>query len=200
MLPTRPTDAELSAYVDNIISIWNQATPEQLQRGRVWYRNAHDLADLMSDGHVRAGAGVIAALSPQCAWEENVKRAERAFTDGEPSGHFGDALRKAARIMAGEDPLDVLPAESKTWNFYRCIVDPDDADAVVIDRHAHDVIAGEVYGERERGLSCKRRYAALALAYRLAARRLDETPSTVQAVTWVVWRQITERWSVATES
>ena len=36
----------------------------------------------------------------------------------------------------------------------------------------------------------KRRYATLAHAYREAARRLGELPSTVQAVTWVVWREM----------
>jgi hypothetical protein len=50
-------------------------------------------------------------------------------------------------------------------------------------------MVGERYGSQDRGLSSKRRYATVALAYRLAAQHLDELPSTVQAVTWVVWRE-----------
>ena len=197
ILPTRPTEAQMSIYVDNIITIWQQATEDQIVRGRAWYRVAHDLAELISGGDVIMGAGVLAALSPQTEWSQNVKRAAQAFTDGKPSRHLGDALRKAQRIMNGEDPLAVLPRDSKTWSFYRCIVDPDDLEAVVIDRHAHDVAAGEPYGERNRGLSAKRRYAAIAEAYRRAAVALGESPSTVQAVTWTVWREITDRWSTA---
>jgi hypothetical protein len=118
-----------------------------------------------------------------------VRLAREAFANGEARGHVRDAVTKAERIMLGEDPLSVLPADSKTWNFFRAIIDPDDAEAVVIDRHAHDIAVGERHGEEERGLSSKRRYATLALAYRIAAQRVDELPSTVQAVTWVVWRE-----------
>jgi hypothetical protein len=140
----------------------------------------------MSDGNTRAGAGVIAALSPQKAWEHNVKLAQEAFANGEARGHVRNACAKAERIMLGEDPLQVLPAELKTWNFFRCISDPEDPEAVVIDRHAHDIAVGEVYGGTDRGLDNKRRYATLSHAYREAARRLNEIPSVVQAVTWVV--------------
>ena len=189
MIPTTADRDQLDFYVDNIISVWNTATAEQRARGRLWYRVAHDLATFIADGNTRAGAGVIAALSPQTAWTRNVVLAERAFTEGKPDGHMGDALRKAERIMRGEDPLLVLPADSKTWNFYRCIVDPRDAEAAVIDRHAHDIAVGERYGERRRGLSNKRRYATLALAFRVAAQRLDVIPSIVQATTWVAWQE-----------
>jgi len=190
MIPTVPTDDQLGTYVSNMIAVWQRATVDETTEGRSWYRVAHGLADMISSGDVRRGAGVLAALSPQTAWERNIDLAADAFATGEPTGHLGDALRKAARIMAGEDPLSVLPDESKTWHFYRCIVDPDDADSVVIDRHAHDVAIAERYEGRDRGLSNRRRYAALALAYRLAARRLGEIPNTVQAVTWVVWRNM----------
>lgn len=189
MIPTVATEQELQTYVDNIITVWQRATPDQLARGRAWYQTANDIATVIADGNTRAGAGVIAALSPQKAWDANVKLAEQALTSGEARGHVRNALDKAERIMLGEDPLSVLPEDSKSWNFFRAIVHPDDAEAVVIDRHAHDIVANERYGDRDRGLSSKRRYATVALAYRNAANRLDEIPSVVQAVTWVVWRE-----------
>lgn len=189
MIPTMADDDTLETYVRNITAVWQRATAEQAAAGRRWYRTANEVATLLADGNTRAGAGVIAALSPQKAWDYNVKLARDAFTTGEARGHVGDAVGKAQRIMLGEDPLAVLPEDSKTWNFFRAIIDPDDAEAVVIDRHAHDIAVGERYGNRDRGLSAKRRYATLALAYRLAAQRLGEIPSVVQAVTWVAWRE-----------
>jgi hypothetical protein len=78
--------------------------------------------------------------------------------------------------------------DRKTGHFYRCILDPMDADAVCIDRHAHDIAVGEEYGARDRGLGAKGRYALIAHCYREAALRLGELPSVLQAVTWVVWR------------
>jgi hypothetical protein len=191
MIRTVATEAEMATYVFNIKMTWRIATREQMARGRQWYRTANDLATVMAEGNTRAGAGVIAALSPFQVWETNLAIAEKALSAGTADGlHVGDAIRKTERIIRGEDPLSVLPPDSKTWNFFRCIVDPDDAEAVVIDRHSHDVAVGERYGARERGLSNKRRYATVALAYRIAAEQLDEIPSTVQAVAWVAWREM----------
>lgn len=184
LIPTTADDAAHERYVSNIVDAWRWSTADQERRGRTWYHTAHDVATLMAEGNTRAGAGVIAALSPQKAWEANVKLAAGAFESGEVRGHVRDAVTKAERIILGEDPLDVLPDDSKTWNFFRCIADPGDPDAVVIDRHAHDIAVGAVYGNADRGLSNKRRYATLAHAYREAARRLGEIPSTVQAVVW----------------
>jgi hypothetical protein len=186
MIPTRATTRVHRRYVKNIISTWERATEDQLSRGRNWYRTAHDLADFMSEGNVTAGAGVIAALSAQKSWALNTRMARRAFTTGVLSGHTTDALTKAAKIMAGVDPAEVLPMTFKTGNFYRAILDPEDPDAVVIDRHAHDVAVGKRYGTQPRGLHNKTRYATLAHAYREAARQLEELPSTVQATTWLV--------------
>jgi hypothetical protein len=185
MIPTKVDDATQAQFVTNIKDTFARATPDQLARGRAWYKTAQQVAAVMADGNVRAGAGVIAALSPQKAWAYNVKLARNAFATGEARGHVGNAVGKAQSIMLGANPLDVLPEDSKTWNFYRCIVDPDDRDPVVIDRHAHDVAVGETFGNADRGIN-KTRYAILAHAYREAARQLDEIPSVVQAVTWIV--------------
>lgn len=186
VIATTASTRQHRRYVANIITVWERATDDQLTRGRAWYRVAHGLADQMSEGNVVAGAGVIAALSAQKSWALNTRMACRAFETGELYGHTADALGKAAKIMAGVDPAEVLPMTLKTGNFYRTILDPDDPDAVVIDRHAHDVAVGKRYGIKNRGLHNKTRYATLAHAYREAARRLGEMPSTVQAVTWLV--------------
>jgi hypothetical protein len=188
MIPTNPSDSTRRRYQRNIIRVFNSATPEQYQRGANWYQTAHELASLMSEGDVVAGAGVIAALSANKSWPANQKLAGDAFA-GNVHGHVGDALAKVEKILAGAAPEDVLPMGLKTGNFYRCIADPSDAEAVVIDRHAHDVATGRAIGNDDRGLSSKGRYAVLSLAYRNSAAKLGELPSVVQAVTWVVWTE-----------
>lgn len=75
--------------------------------------------------------------------------------------------------------------DSKTGQFYRCIADPTDPSAVVVDRHAHDVAVGEIYGNAERGLSSKGRYQTLANVYLTLAELRGVIPSTLQAITWV---------------
>jgi hypothetical protein len=188
MIKTNPSDSTRRRYIRNIIKVYNQATEDQKRRGREWYPMANQLADFLSEGHVRAGAGVIAALSANKAWDLNQKLAHRAFA-GDVGGHTRDNLQKVAKIMAGVDPAEVLPMDLKTGNFYRCILDPTDAEAVCIDRHAHDVAIGSSRGNKDRGLSSKGRYAVLSLAYRNAAAKLGILPSVLQATTWIVWTE-----------
>src|SRR5690242_7011215 len=160
-----------------------------MRHGREWYPVAHDLAELLGNGDVRMGAGVIAALSPQVGWERNCDLARDACA-GNPHGQIGANLDKVRAILGGTDPEDVLPASKKTGHFYRNIADPSDPDPVTVDRHAHDVAVGECYGSRDRGLGCASRYATLAHAYREAGRRLGELPNVVQAVTWTRQRRL----------
>lgn len=189
MIPTKPSDSTRRRYIRNIIKVYNQATEDQKRRGHEWYRTAHQLADFLSEGNVQMGAGVIAALSANKAWDLNQRLARQAFANGKPTGHVADAVGKAVKIMAGADPAEVLPMDMKTGNFYRSILDPTDTEAVTIDRHAHDVALGVPYGDRERGLSSKGRYAVLSLAYRNAAAKLGILPSELQATAWVVWTE-----------
>lgn len=185
MIGTKATPEEFETYVQNIIITWNSATPEQICKGRSWYPVARDMAVMFGDGNVKIGAGIIAALSVQKSWKENIRLATDASA-GNVHGHMGATLAKVRAILAGTAPEEVLPMAAKTGNFYRNIVDPSDPDAVTVDRHAHDIAVGEVYGNRDRGLSTPSRYAIIRNAYLTAAKRLGEVASTVQAVTWTV--------------
>lgn len=182
----------MAAYVANIVETFTSATPEQLTAGRTWYRTGHRIAADVGHGDARMGAGVIAALSPQVAWHVNVRLALDAG-NGHVHGHTRRNLDKVLRIMKGTDPSDILPMNAKTGNFYLNLLDPDNPDAVTIDRWAYRVAVG-IWSrlhpdfDGEYVLGNPTRYATLATAYRLAARLLGQTASTVQATTWVVLR------------
>lgn len=186
-IPTVADKSVQDQYVSNVISVWDSADFEQLMRGLNWYRNANQLAYMIADGNTAMGAGVIAALSANKRWSENIKLATSAFENGAAAGTFGDAIRKASRIMAGESPETVLPMGAKTGHFYRCILDPNDPEPVCIDRHAHDIAVNERYGSQDRGLSKKPRYELIANVYREAAKQIGVIPQVLQATTWVVW-------------
>lgn len=189
MIPTTANDAQLAKYVANIVAAYKSATPDQLARGHAWYPVAHNLAEIIGDGDISVGAGVIAALSQNKRWEENVRLAHDA-RNGDIHGHVTQALNKVRAILEGTDPMKVLPMDAKTGHFYRNILDPTDPDPVTIDRHAYRVaVASYDVHDNDFGLSNRTRYATLALAYRLAARKLGELPSAVQAVTWLWVRE-----------
>ena len=188
MIPIKSDDEAREYYVRNIMTVWYIATEDELAEGRAWYSTAHQTAMMLADGDVKTGAGLLAALSPQTAWWLNVELACEAFDSGTARRHTSDSCSKANKILAGIDPADVLPMQRKTGHFYRCILDPSDPVAVCIDRHAYDIAVGVPLGDWPRGLSARGRYALLAQCYWEAAQRLGELPSTVQAVTWVTWR------------
>ncbi len=81
----------------DIVSTWRRTTDDQRRRGTDWYYAAHELAFMLSGGDVARGAGVIAALSANKAWDINQRLAARAFT-GDASGHVGDALGKVRTL------------------------------------------------------------------------------------------------------
>jgi len=176
--------------VGRILAIYDEATESEHIDGAGWYPAANDIARLVGDiggWSADAGAGIIAALSPQCSWDENIVRA-LAFANGETVGAFSDALSKAERIAAGESPADVLGGR-KVRSFYRNIVGHESA--VTIDRHAVAIVFGRSLSNAETKLLGRAgTYTVIASAYRAAARRLGIAPSTLQAITWLAWRRI----------
>lgn len=173
----------------NILRTYEAATPIEAARGHEWYDLAHLFADKISHGEIKKGAGVIAALSPQKDWLENMYLAQRAFEDGRASGHMGAFVKKADRILDGEEPLDVLGG-NKVRAFYKLILDPTNAHDVCIDRHAFDIAVGEVTDDKARKvLERARGYDLIANLYRQVAKKVEVLPSQLQATTWVSWRK-----------
>lgn len=187
---------EVEPNARHIVSVWMQATLTEVDAGLSWYRDAHAIAHAFSPTDVRKGAGVLAALSPMTPWDRNIMLAARAFEDGEASGTLFSSVAKANRILAGEDPLDVLGG-GKVRAFFMCIAEPDNDSSVCIDRHAFDVAVGQITNNNTRGaLSRVGVYDRFAESYKVAAKIIEvETefsviPSQVQAVTWVTWRRL----------
>ena len=192
----------------NVENEYASASPAQRQSGQEWYPKAHDLATKIGSGDNSRGAGVLAALSPQTRWGNNIRQAHElvgmhaheveALKRGDRTPLVGkvlnraptDRILRAVTIHEGEDPKNVLPMKIKTGNFYQNIHDPSDTHAVTVDVHAHDVAVGrKLQQDTNRGLSAVGRYNRLADVYRGAASRLGvERPHEIQATTWESWR------------
>lgn len=190
MPQTLPDSTELAA---NIVATYQAASTGQRLDGMKWYADAHNLAVLLSqqhDGDVLRAAGVISALSPQLDWDRNKVLAIRTYNAGGiTGGALGLSVRKADAIYHGADVMSTLKAP-KTSAFAAVIANPEDQDAVVIDRHAMSVAHGRQVTDAEvAALGRKGFYAAYAEAYRIAARAHGISPSQMQAVTWVTWRE-----------
>lgn len=181
----------------NVLKVWRNASSTQQANGLAWYRDAHNIAGALAQRHgvtLEAVAGMLAATSPRCGWGQNVNIVARALDTGATTGCMGDAARKADKIMAGAAPLDVLGG-SKVRAFFTLIASAGTENAVCVDRHAHDVAAGQVTDDAARAmLGTAKGYARVAECYRraavLASREAGApvTPAQVQATTWVAWR------------
>lgn len=173
--------------MSNIRKVMSQATADDIAEGMEWYREAYALACELTPANPAMGAGILAALSPNTSWPQNKVRAATLVSTG-TVGAFGDAVRKAQRILAGEDPMDVLGGP-KVRSFYTDIMGLP-TETVTIDRHAIDIAVGRPLKNAERALMLKGNgYATLARFYTTVAREFDVTPSQLQAITWVWWRK-----------
>ena len=178
----------------NIEHAVRSASPEEVRQGMDWYKRAHDVANEVGRGNTRKGAGIIAALSPQTEWTENVRMARQLADTGTATGYITRAeVGKARRILEGEDPETVLPMQAKTGHFFRNINDPSDVTAVTVDRHAHDLAMGRRFGSAQRSLGAIGRYQTFVGAHMNATNRLSDmnlVPNQTQAISWVRWRNL----------
>lgn len=182
----------------NVLKAYRAASEQDRAEGLSWYTDTRDYARTL-DSDLQRAAGVIAALSPRLQWTQNVNAAANVYA-GRPAAGLGDAKRKAARILAGEAPLDVLGGP-KVRAFYQCIIlAGHHPTAVCVDMHAHDIALGRVTDDatRTRNLGRKGGYELIAGAYVAAARILARegitvTPAQVQATTWVHWRKVARK-------
>lgn len=183
MLNTTPS-------ADILVEAFHTLDLADVSAGIEWYSEAYGIAETLSIVYgctVAQAAGIIAALSPQQGWVQNVKSAERFLADNSASLHTRVTMSKCKRILAGEDILAVLNA-SKTQNFYLSIVSRG-AEGVCIDRHAIDIALGVRHTEKSRPSISVKLYRDAAQAYRDAAEALAAegcliSPAELQAVLW----------------
>jgi hypothetical protein len=168
-------------YVDNLIDLWEEIPESVREAGREWYPKAHELAREIGNGDVIIGAGILAALSPQKAWDINIRLAYR-IASGDFSGHVTDALDKCRAIMAGCNPSEVLPVGKKTWHFFHNIAFPIAECWVTIDRHAYRAATYD-WGNGSPVLN-KTTYREIGTAYIVGAREVGEIPCDWQAGIW----------------
>ena len=160
--PTFTNSAERVSATANLVHSIESASPENVKAGELWYPKVNEAVSkgvrkrgFMSGQADKglAGAGIVAAVSPNMDWDKNnigafaelsslkshhwdtilnahsdkQKGAARDIVAGMSisSAPLGN-LQKAGRIIAGENPEDVLSYASapKTHSFMHNIADP----------------------------------------------------------------------------
>lgn len=194
----------------SIIGTFFLASPTEVQEGKHWYRNAARIAEQLSDSYnisMAQAAGIIAALSPQNPWERNVTDSfnicEAYRIDGKDAaqsikcGTFGANKRKAIAILecnGRESDISAILNGQKVVNFFYSILGHDLA--VCVDGHAYSIWLGERVSTSDTPKITPKLYQRISDDYIQATHKINEImgtrylPSTVQAITWVVHRNL----------
>ncbi len=179
---------ELDDMRDSILAVYDSATGDQKVAGRAWYGVAGNVVTAIADqtGIVEERiAYALAALSPRNPWRWNVADtycfAVAAGSGGDmPSATTFKRNQRAAWRALADGGQPWLSAALKVRAFVRAVTG--DADAVVVDVWAYRVAKGV---SPDRAVKAGE-YGPIADAYRQAAALRGESPSSMQAITWLV--------------
>ena len=184
----------------NLLTVFEEATPQEVITGMDWYHEAHELACSLRDEFgvsLDVAAGVIAALSPRSKWERNMADARKViatFCQGRdpmdvPVGTFNRNKEKAVGILMAGTRHGVLSGP-KVCAFADNIEDPHSA-AVTVDSHAYNAWIGERAISNGSGPRVTpKRFREAAGDYRKVAQLYDITPAQAQAIIWLTWKRI----------
>ena len=179
----------------NIRQAYEDSSIESKLEGEIWYDEAQIVArqvsKLLGTDDLRIGAGIIAALSPQMDWGENIEEAIK-FTSIRYSTRQTKANNaKALRILEGENPLEVLGGY-KVVAFYHSILEPKGDYPVVVDRHVMRVYYGKPVSKRDlnRAFGNIRVIQRIQFAIKKEAKLLGIHPIVLQAIIWLHQRKI----------
>lgn len=177
--------------VDNILDVYDFATPSEYSEGMTWYNNANGIAWSLDWINYKRAAGVIAALSPLLSWNKNVEYAGLIMGGANDAPCLKKNVAKAVAIRDGWNPLDVLSG-IKVTSFYQNIVNPysDDVRHVTIDKHAYDIAVNDMTRPYKGSSVSKGKYLDIASAYIEAAHEANILPLQMQAITWTAWRNM----------
>jgi len=181
---------------ENILTVYRQAHALEVKFGTCWYWNANRMAHrlaLIGRVSVPAVCHVIAALSPNSRWEDNMRDAEMAVLGKRgPYRCYKANLKKAKAIIAADrksEPFKQILKGPKVSAFAHNIQHPRTAGIVTIDAHAYSVAHLWRFTTHGMVRLTEQRYSEMVAAYVAAAATVGLKPHQLQAITWVTWKR-----------
>lgn len=195
--PKNSTDPEIQAFMTsdigqkNIEKVLAMATPEERDYWTRWYPGAHAIAWRLAKRYnvsLAVAAGVLAALSPQEDWVNNVALANAALAGDWPNVKTLGLSRRKAWTLINERDFSAIRGD-KVHRFFMSIYSPQQfQNEVVVDTHAAAIWLGRRLGKVP-SISAAIR-AKMDMDYKAAAATFGMTPQGAQALSWVLWRGI----------
>lgn len=186
------TNITLEQYVNNIRKYAAMASAEQIHDGLAWYKTARDIAATIArktEQSLENVAAIIAALSPQNRWNQNIIDADRLCTyaqlgETEPPkvSTFHANKYKAWTIANGGNWREVLIGP-KVESFVANILG--DYNRVTVDIWAIRAASDFALMSMPKG-----QYRIVERAYQIVASELGYSAADLQAIVWTVVREL----------
>ena len=195
--------------IQNILAVYFQATPVDIQEGTVWYNNAHQICVGLCQKYnlpLSTVVGVVSALSPNNKWDRNIIDAEQLIKayclefDYPKVCTFTGNKDKAVTILECEisssDNICAILKGNKTIAFFRGIFTNGECNEITVDGHAFNIWRGQYTSLHEVPAISNKLYATVSDAYRAAAEAIYDltgdsySAAQIQAITWVTWRRM----------
>lgn len=176
--------------VHNIVTVYNQATPEEKEYWGKWYHNAKsDVEDLASHFNLPfpVAAAVVAVLSPGNRWNGNLTAAERLLSGQGKVNSYPKFVAKAKQILSTGNVG--LVSGPKVTVFFNSLINPKLVEKdMVLDGHAINIWRGEKTTLKDLSTPGSKDRSRMIDDYQTAANELGVPVQAVQAVTWYIWK------------
>ena len=155
--PEQAAEQMIGRLVDNLLYVYRKVPKELRERAKKWYDGGRRMAEVWGNRYgisPQSAAGVIAVLSPQKNWYENVSLAERILdcVYGKNNMAWDDAMTKAATVkknrkdVAGLVSQELAPElEKAKGKTLQQLIDNGDYTAAAIWIRAYDKAYNEKY-------------------------------------------------------
>jgi hypothetical protein len=176
--------------VQNIIQVYNQATPEEKDYWGKWYHNAKsDVEELARQFNLPfpVVAGIVAVLSPGNKWSMNLLATLKLLQGQTKINAYPRQVQRAQRILETGDTG--LVSGPKVTVFFNSLMNPKLVEKdMVLDGHAINIWRGEKVSLKGLSSPNSKERAQMIQDYQTAAEQLGVPVQAVQAVTWYIWK------------
>jgi hypothetical protein len=188
--------------VENILKVFNEATPEEKEYWGKWYHNAKvEVQDLAVKYSLpfQVAAAAVAVLSPGSKWRVNMLAAERLLENmvhpekaPRPVPGYPRQVARAKDIILTGDVGKVTGP--KVTVFFKSLLDPTAVEKeLVLDGHAINIWRGKKQNLNSLAGPNKEQRAKMLADYQTAANQLGVPVQAVQAVTWYIWKYTNDK-------
>ena len=192
--PKRVSSTSLDVVTDgginNIINVYNEATPEEKLYWGKWYHHAkEEVQELAAQYNISfpVMAAVVAVLSPGNKWKSNLVAAIRVLENHEKVNSYPRNVILAKKIL--ETGSLALVSGPKVTVFFNSLLDPDlISSQMVLDGHAINIWRGSKVNLKGLKSPSTQERKQMIHDYHEAASQLNVSVQALQAITWYIWK------------